>query len=104
MKVTRTRDGLAYLHLWREGEEYFRQKGDKLKEWTNIMFVVGPQPPMENVFYADLSRQPLDFPDATFDAANAYHLLEHLTPVEGERLVGDRKSTRLNSSHSSISY
>ncbi len=90
LKVTRTSDGLAYLHVWREGEEYFRQKSDKfLKEWTNVMFVSVPQPPIENVFYVDLSKQPLAFPDHTFDAVNAYHVLEHLTPQEGERFVAE---------------
>jgi predicted SAM-dependent methyltransferase len=90
LKVKRTSDGLAYLHIWREGEEYFRQKSDKfLKEWTNVMFVVVPQPPIENIFYVDLSKQPLDFPDDTFDAVDSYHLLEHLTPQEGENLVAE---------------
>lgn len=90
MDVTRTSDGLAYLHLWREGDEYFRQKSDKfLTEWTNIMFVVVPLPPIDHVFYADLSREPLDFPDNTFDAVNSYHLMEHLTPQEGERLMAE---------------
>jgi len=90
LKVTRTSDGLAYLHIWREGKEYFRQKSEKfLKEWTNVMFVVVPQPPIENIFYVDLSKQPLDFPDNTFDAVNSYHLLEHLTPQECENLVAE---------------
>ncbi len=90
LKVTRTGDGLAYLHIWREGEEYFQQQSAKfLTEWTNVMFVVVPQPPIENIFYVDLSKQPLDFPDNTFDAVNTYHLLEHLTLQEGEQLVAE---------------
>ena len=90
MEVTRTSDGLAYLHLWREGDEYFTQKSDKfLKEWTNIMFVVVPQAPLDHVFYVDLSRESLDFPDNTFDAVNSYHLMEHFTPQEAERLMAE---------------
>jgi predicted SAM-dependent methyltransferase len=89
-KITRTSDGLAYLHIWREGDEYFSQKSPKfLKEWTNIMFAAVPQPPIENVQFVDLSKQPLDFPDNTFDAANSYHSLEHLTPQEGEKSVAE---------------
>jgi predicted SAM-dependent methyltransferase len=85
LTVTRTSDGLAYLHIWREGEEYFRQKSQKfLTEWTNVMFVPVLKPSIENVHYVDLSKGLLDFPDHTFDAANAYHVLEHLTPQEGE--------------------
>ena len=76
MEVTRTSDGLAYLHLWREGDEYFTQKSDKfLKEWTNIMFVVVPQAPLDHVFYVDLSRESLDFPDNTFDYVMAFHVV-----------------------------
>jgi predicted SAM-dependent methyltransferase len=90
LKVTRTSDGLADLHIWREGDEYFSQKSPKfLKEWTNIMFAAVPQTPIENVHYVDLSKQPLDFPDNTFDAANSYHVLEHLTPQEGEKSVAE---------------
>jgi predicted SAM-dependent methyltransferase len=88
LKVTKTSDGSAYLHVWREGEEYFRQKSQKfLTEWTNVMFVAVSQPPIENVFYIDISREPLEFPDNTFDAINAYHVFEHMTPQEGEKFA-----------------
>jgi predicted SAM-dependent methyltransferase len=90
LKVTRTRDGLAYLHIWREGEEYYQQKSDKfLREWTNVMFVAVPRPPIKNVYYVDLSKETLDFSDGTFDAVNAYHVLEHLTPHEGQKFVAE---------------
>jgi predicted SAM-dependent methyltransferase len=88
LTVTRTRHGLAYLHVWREGHEYFAQKSGKfLAEWTNVMLVAVPTAPIANVRYVDLSTEPLDCPDRTFDAANVYHVLEHLTPEEGERFV-----------------
>jgi predicted SAM-dependent methyltransferase len=90
LEVTRTPDGLALLHMWREGDEYARQKGDLfLNEWTNVRFVAVPKRPMENVHFVDLSRDPLEFPDDTFDAANAYHVFEHLTPEEGARLAAE---------------
>ena len=90
LKVTRTRSGLAYLHIWREGEEYFQQKSDKfLKEWTNVMFVAVPQPPIKNIYYVDLSKKTLDFSNNTFDAVNAYHVLEHLTPHEGQKFTAE---------------
>src|SRR2546430_7209133 len=41
--------------------------------------------------------------DAVHGARAAHHLLA-LEPVGGARAGGDRKSTRLNSSHSQISY
>ena len=90
LKVTRTPDGRAYLHVWREGDEYLRQKGELLlAEWTNVRFVAIPKPPVENVYHVDLSLEPLGFPDETFEAANAYHVLEHLTPEEGARFVAE---------------
>jgi predicted SAM-dependent methyltransferase len=90
LKVTYTRDGLACLHLWRDSEEYFRQKSDRfLEEWTNVMFVAAPKRPIKNIYYVDLSKEPLNFPDNTFDAVDAYHVLEHLTPQEGGGFVAE---------------
>ena len=90
LKVTRTRSGTAYLHIWREGDEYFQQKSDKfLKEWTNIQFVAIPQPPLKNIYYVDLSKRALDFSNNTFDAVNAYHVLEHLMPHEGQKFMAE---------------
>jgi predicted SAM-dependent methyltransferase len=88
LNFTRTHNGSAYLHIWREGEEYFQQKSDKfLPEWTNIRFVATSEPPVKNIYFVDLSKNPLDFFDNTFDAVNAYHVLEHLTPNEGQKFV-----------------
>ena len=53
------------------------------------MFVAVPQPPIKNVYYVDLSKQTLDFSNDTFDAINAYHVLEHLTPHEGQRVTAE---------------
>lgn len=90
LKVNRTADGLALLHVWREGEEYFRQKSAVfLTEWTNVRFVAVPKPRVGNVHHVDLSRDPLAFPDGTFDGANAYHVFEHLTPEEGARFAAE---------------
>jgi predicted SAM-dependent methyltransferase len=90
VKVTYTRGGLACLHIWREGEEYFRQKSEKfLDEWTNVMFVAVPSRPVNNIYYVDLSKEPLDFADNTFDGVDAYHVLEHLTPREGATFVAE---------------
>lgn len=89
MHVTRTPEGAAYLHLWRDGGEYVRQKREILREWTNVRYVAIPKRPEPGFYYVDLSRERLEFPDETFDAAYSYHVLEHLTPEEGERLVAE---------------
>jgi predicted SAM-dependent methyltransferase len=90
LKVTRTHGGLANLHIWREGDEYFQQKSDKfLKEWTNIQFVATPRPPIKNIYDVDLSKRALDFSNNTFDAVNTYHVLEHLTPHEGQKFIAE---------------
>jgi predicted SAM-dependent methyltransferase len=89
MRVNRASDGRANLHVWREGREYWCQKSPVfLKEWTNIQFSLSPRPADGRVNYHDL-RQPLRFADATFDAADATHVFEHLTTEEGRRFAGE---------------
>ncbi|MGB5525846.1 MAG: methyltransferase domain-containing protein [Gemmatimonadota bacterium] len=90
LDVTQAPDGNVLLHMWRDGDEYVRQKGELfLNEWTNVRFVGVPKPPVDNVYHVDLSREPLEFPTDTFDAVNAYHIFEHLTPEEGARLAAE---------------
>ncbi len=79
-------DGTANLHIWREGQEYLRQKGPTfLNQWNNVVFAALPGPPLANTRYVDLSTTPLEYADETFDAVYAYHVFEHLTPSDGER-------------------
>jgi SAM-dependent methyltransferase len=87
-RITYTTDGRAYLHIWRTGRSYARQKGALYRrEWTNVLFSMEPQPPDEtDVLYHDL-RGPLPFADATFDAAYALHVIEHLTPAGGAAFI-----------------
>jgi predicted SAM-dependent methyltransferase len=90
MEVTRTSDGRANLHVWREGQEYWRQKSAVfLKEWTNVQFTPRSYPANGNVSYHDVRRRPLCFAANTFDAVNVYHVFEHLTPAEGQRFVDE---------------
>jgi predicted SAM-dependent methyltransferase len=89
MRVNRASDGRANLHVWREGREYWCQKSPVfLKEWTNVQFSLVPRPADGKVNYHDL-RQPLRFADNTFDAADASHVFEHLTPEEGRHFAGE---------------
>ncbi len=90
MDVTRTSDGRANLHIWREGGEYWCQKSPVfLKEWTNVQFTTRSHPANGNVRYHDVRRRPLWFAANTFDAVNVYHVFEHLTPAEGKRFVDE---------------
>ena len=89
MKIVKASDGRANLHIWREGDEYLRQKGPIfLKEWTNVMYSVLPYPPGGPINYYDIRRQ-LPFPDNSFNAANLYHVLEHLSPPEGKGFIAE---------------
>jgi predicted SAM-dependent methyltransferase len=89
MRVNRAIDGRANLHVWREGREYWCQKSPVfLKEWTNVQFSLSPRAADGKVNYHDL-RQPLRFADNTFDAVDAAHVIEHLTPEEGKRFADE---------------
>ena len=89
MNLTRATDGRANLHIWRTGESYFQQKSAAfLKEWTNLKFSVLPQPDDGTIRHYDI-RQPLPFPEDTFDSAYALHIIEHLTPEEGGEFVAE---------------
>jgi len=84
--LARAADGTVNLHIWREGQEYLRQKGPGfLDQWNSLVFAALPGPPLANTRYVDLSTAPLEFADETFDAVYAYHVFEHLTPSQGER-------------------
>jgi SAM-dependent methyltransferase len=89
MNITRASDGRTNLHIWRTGQSYFRQKGPVLlKEWTNLQFSVLPHRAGRTVGHHDV-RRPLPFPDETFDAVYALHIIEHLTPEEGSKFVAE---------------
>jgi len=89
-RITRTPDGRAYLHLWRTGRSYAEQKGALYRsEWTNVRFAMWPAPPDESDILHHDVRKPLPYPGETFDAAYALHIIEHLTPAEGQSFVNE---------------
>lgn len=89
MSIAKTPSGRAYLHIWREGTAYeISNKLSLYKEWNNVRFTLLPHPPEAGIHQRDI-RQPLPFPDQVFDAVYANHVLEHLTPAEGSRFVGE---------------
>ena len=84
MKIKRASDGKANLHIYREGDEYYRQKSKVfLKEFTTILYSLEPQPPDSPMLYHDLT-EPLPFAENSFDAVNCYHVYEHLLHKEAD--------------------
>ena len=89
-RITHTPDGRAYLHIWRTGKSYARQKETLYRrEWTNVLFSMLPQPSDEaDILYHDV-RKPLPFAGESFEAAYALHIIEHLTPAEAGSFVSE---------------
>ena len=89
-RITHTPEGRAYLHIWRTGQSYARQKEALYRrEWTNVLFSMRSPPADErDIQYHDV-RKPLSFADETFDAAYALHIVEHLTPAEAASFVNE---------------
>jgi len=89
LEINRSKNGKALLHLYRSGKIYSEQKNHIfLKEWTNIVFSPLPFVNRGNLNYHNVT-QPLLFDDNIFDAVNAYHILEHLTPEEGDFFISE---------------
>lgn len=91
MKLTQSSHGQYLLHVWREGQEYYRQKNSVfLKEFTNMIFTVMPQPPDSPIIHYDITK-PLPLESNTFDAVNAYHVFEHLSLKDGGHFAAEVK-------------
>ncbi len=88
MPLKRTNNGQTNLQIWRVGRSYERQKGNIYRrEWNNLLFTMSPQPAEEkDILYFDV-RQPLPYLEHTFNAVFLLHIIEHLTPQEGEFLL-----------------
>ena len=84
MRLIKASDGRTNLFIWREGEEYYRQKSPIfLKEFTTLKYDVAPQPPDSSMIYVDVTK-PLRFDDGSFDNIYCYHVYEHLTHKEAD--------------------
>jgi hypothetical protein len=71
-RITLTPNRRAYLHIWRTGESYARQKGALYRrEWTNVLFSMLPQP--------------ADEPDICYHAV--FELLDQLVREESGGLM-----------------
>jgi predicted SAM-dependent methyltransferase len=73
MRPRRTPEGLCYLNVGC-GDHFF-------PDWNNLDLASRP-----GVIYHDI-RKPLPYPDASLDAVYGSHVLEHLKPNDGLRLL-----------------
>jgi SAM-dependent methyltransferase len=90
--LVQTRTGRTNLHVWRGGRSYERQKGHIYREeWNNLVFSGRRQPTAEaDLLYFDV-RAPLPYVSGTFDAINAFHIIEHLTPEQAEAFLRETR-------------
>lgn len=90
MRLRTTKGGRTYLHLWRGGQAYERDKGALYRsEWNNLRFSLLRQPPGETDILNGDVRDPLPFASQVFDAVYAFHIVEHLTPEEARGFLGE---------------
>lgn len=88
MPLVKTKGGRTNLHVWRGGRSYESQKGGIYRrEWNNILFERSPRQRKDDDILSFDIRKPLPYPDEIFDAVYLLHVVEHLTPSEGESLL-----------------
>lgn len=89
MKLVQTPTNRTYLLVART-ETLFSpgERRERTREWNHLRFTSLPLPNEPYLRNADLTRnRPLPYPDDSFDAIYSYHILEHLTPDDGLRMM-----------------
>jgi SAM-dependent methyltransferase len=90
MRLKMTADGRSLLHLWRCGTAFeFADRWPAYQEWNNLRFNSLPNENDPRLYRNYNLKKPLPFPDAVFDVVYCNHVLEHLSPAEGLRLLGE---------------
>lgn len=89
MKLVQTPFNQTYLLVARTETLFSPEARRRLtREWNHLRFTSLPLPDEPNLRNADLTKDlPLPFPDDSFDAIYSYHILEHLTPEAGLRVM-----------------
>lgn len=89
MRITRTATGRTILHMWRGTAAYEEQKAGLFRsQCTSVRVSRLPYGTRDGEAAHRIGTR-LAFPAATFDAAYLFHVLEHHTPDETERLIAD---------------
>jgi len=90
MNLVKNLDGRFRLHIWRMGTAFeYTNRYPLYQEWNNIKFSsVKPGDNLPYIFHYDI-RNPLPYPQNTFNVVYCNHVAEHLTPDEGLNLVKD---------------
>lgn len=89
MKFTLTPSNRTYLLLARTETLFSNgERRERTREWNHLRFTSLPLPNEPNLRNFDLTKgRPLPYPDNAFDAIYSYHILEHLTPEAGLRVM-----------------
>ncbi|CCH54198.1 methyltransferase type 11 [Fibrisoma limi BUZ 3] len=87
MQLVTNSYGQKNLLIWRtESLFYVPERRVLAREWSHVRYTSLPYPDEPNLINLSLAK-PLPFPDQTFDNVYSFHVAEHLSVADGDRVA-----------------